>query len=98
MAGTKPKVRSDLTVVELDGEAVVYNDDTCELHHLNATAALVFSLLDGGGTIEELAADLAAAFSIPQGEMEGQLRVIVHNFEHAQLLETGSFEHEHDRG
>ena len=43
----KPKARDDLTVVELDGEAVIYDEETTELHHLNPTATIVFALCDG---------------------------------------------------
>ena len=43
----KPKVRDGLTVVELDGEAVIYDEETTELHHLNPTATIVFGLCDG---------------------------------------------------
>ncbi len=51
MALVKPKVRDDLTVVELDGEAVIYDEETTELHHLNPTATIVFGLCDGTATM-----------------------------------------------
>lgn len=51
--------------VELDGEAVVLDEARNRLHHLNATAALVWRCFDGVGTIEEIAHDLAAAFDLP---------------------------------
>ena len=55
----KPKVRDDLTVVELDGEAVIYDEETTELHHLNPTATIVFGLCDGTSTMAEMAADIS---------------------------------------
>ena len=61
----KPKVRDGLTVVELDGEAVIYDEETTELHHLNPTATIVFGLCDGSATMAEMAADLSAAFEVP---------------------------------
>ena len=61
----KPKVRDGLTVVELDGEAVIYDEETTELHHLNPTATIVFGLCDGSATMAEMAADLSAAFDVP---------------------------------
>lgn len=87
MPSSKPRVRRDLAVVELDGEAVVYDEASGELHHLNQTAALVFSLLDGSGTVKELARELAGAYGVPVEGMEGQLHDLVREFEKAQLLD-----------
>jgi len=48
--------------VELDGEAVVLDEDRNRLHHLNHSATLVWACFDGSGTIDEIAHDLADAF------------------------------------
>lgn len=86
MAATRPKARSDLTVVELDGEAVIYDEASGELHHLNPSATLVFGLLDGTATMRELAADVADAFEQPADEVESQIRVLVRRFRSLGLL------------
>lgn len=49
--------------VELDGEAVVLDEERNRLHHLNPTATLVWACFEGHGTIDEIAADLADAFA-----------------------------------
>ena len=90
MAATKPRVREDLTVVELDGEAVVYDERTGDLHHLNPTATLVFGLLDGSATGRELAADLADAYGQPFEEVLEQVHVLLRGFRKAKLLEPGT--------
>jgi hypothetical protein len=82
----RPRVRDDLTVVELDGEAVIYDDRNGDLHRLNPTATLVFSLLDGSSTVDELARDLGEAYSKPVGEIGGQLRSLVLRFGESHLL------------
>ncbi len=45
MPAMKPKVREDLTVAELDGETVVYDEENNRLRHLNSTASLVFGFV-----------------------------------------------------
>ena len=65
---------TDLTVVELDGEAVIYDEETTELHHLNPTATIVFGLCDGSATMAEMAADISAAFGVPVQVVEPQVR------------------------
>jgi PqqD family protein of HPr-rel-A system len=82
----RPAVRDDLTVVELDGEAVVYDEETGDLHHLNPTATLVFRLCDGTGTARELAADIAEAYRQPPHEVERQIRGLLRRFRRAGLL------------
>jgi hypothetical protein len=58
-----PKRAAAAYTVELDGEAVVLDEDRNRLHHLNPTATLVWACFDGSGTIDEIAADLADAFA-----------------------------------
>jgi PqqD family protein of HPr-rel-A system len=86
MPAIRPRVRDDLTVVVLDGEAVVYDDVSGELHHLNASATVVFELLDGTSTIRELADDVADAFGQPPREVEIQIRKLVRQFRQLGLL------------
>jgi PqqD family protein of HPr-rel-A system len=86
MAAVKPMVRDDLTVVELDGEAVIYDDQTADLHHLNPTATIVFGLCDGSATMVEIAADISEAFGVPTTEVEPQVRGLVRQFRKARLL------------
>ena len=70
MAATKPKVRDDLTVVELDGEAVIYDERTADLHHLNPTATIVFGLCDGTATMPRIAEEISEAFGVPADEVD----------------------------
>ena len=67
----RPRARPDLTVVELDGEAVIYDEISGDLHRLNPTATIVFSFLDGSATLEELAGDLAGAYGSARGGDHG---------------------------
>ena len=83
----KPLVRDGLTVVELDGEAVIYDEETGELHHLNPSATIVFGLCDGTQTPDEMAAEIAAAFGVPVEEMTPQVREVVDQFGYAGLLD-----------
>ena len=44
MAATRPRVREEITVCGIDGEAVVYDPDGSKLHYLNHSAALVLDI------------------------------------------------------
>ena len=86
MPATKPMVREGLTVVELDGEAVIYDEETSDLHHLNPTATIVFGLCDGSATIADISTDISEAFGVPADEVEGQGRTLIRQFRKAKLL------------
>ncbi len=83
---SNPKVRDDLAVVELDGEAVVFDEQSCDLHYLNPTATLVFGLCDGSGTIDELAADIAAAYGADEEQVRRDVSAVVEDFGRSGLL------------
>lgn len=90
MPNARPKAREDLTVVELDGEAVIFDENQGSLHHLNPTASIVFSLCDGTCSVPELARDIAEAFGAPLEDVEPHALSVVADFEAAGLLEGSS--------
>lgn len=82
----RPRVRENLTVVELDGEAVIYDELNGDLHRLNPTATLVFSLLDGSATLDELGRDIADAYGMPVEEVGPQVRELASQLAASHLL------------
>jgi len=88
---SRPKVRKDLDIVELDDELVLYDPARDEVHYLNATAALVFGLCDGSATVKEIATDIAGAIRVPEKRIERQVRTLLKELREVGLLE-GSLE------
>lgn len=86
MAAIKPKAREDLAVVELDGEAVIYDESNGNLHHLNPTATIIFNLFDGTSTVKELAGLIEQEFKVPASDVEQQIRALIKEFRQAGLL------------
>lgn len=68
-----PAVRRDLTTVEVDGELVIFDALTSEIHQLDRLGALIWPFLDGEGTLGELVLDLAAAFEAPVEQVRGDV-------------------------
>jgi hypothetical protein len=96
MAAMKPKVRDDLAVVEIEGEAVIYDEPTRDILLLNPTATIVFGLCDGTGTVKEMAADIADAFRVPGDEVERQVRSLLRGFKKSGMLDGYPLpEHQH---
>lgn len=82
----RPKQRERLTIVELDGEAVVYDEDVGELHHLNPPAAIVLSLCDGRRTVDQMADEVSSAFGVSVEDVLPQMRSVLERFAEAGLL------------
>ena len=82
----RPSVRPDLTIVELDGEAVVYDDASGELHHLNPSATIVLSLCDGSTTVEEMISLISEASGYIAPELADQVRDTLERFSAAGLI------------
>jgi PqqD family protein of HPr-rel-A system len=81
-----PRVRTDVTVTELDGEAVIYDERSGDLHHLNAPATLVLGLCDGSATVEEMSAAIAEAFQRPVREVTAQVSDLVEELRGSHIL------------
>lgn len=54
--------RDDLAQVELDGEVVIYDDQTGAMHLLDPIAAIVWNCLDGQVALRQLGDELSEAF------------------------------------
>jgi len=85
-----PRTRDDLTVVELDGEAVIYDESTGALHHLNPSATIVWSLCDGATQDVEMAAEIADAYGVAADGVLDQVREVLTSFRDSGLLEVRS--------
>ena len=88
MPALKPKARADLTFVQIEDEAILYDPENVQLHHLNPSAALIFQLCDGSGTVKELARDIAEELGLPQDDIHRQVKQIVRHFRHSGILAT----------
>jgi PqqD family protein of HPr-rel-A system len=82
-----PRSRSDLTVVHLDDESVVYDEESGDLHHLNPTATIVLDLCNGSSTIGELSTTIADAFGVHRSRVEPEIRTLIRQLRRGKLLE-----------
>ena len=64
-SGFVPAPGGAVHTVEIDGEAVLLDQSGNRLHHLNPTATLVWTCLDGRASIAEIAVDLSRGFGAP---------------------------------
>ena len=58
----RPTPKAGLVVKPVDGEAVIYDPEADALHHLESTAAAVWTLLDGHKSVHAIAAELSGRY------------------------------------
>jgi hypothetical protein len=58
-----PRAADHVAAVELDGEAVLYDEQRQTVHLLSPSATVLWNCFDGTGTIDEIATDIAEVFA-----------------------------------
>jgi hypothetical protein len=64
MSGARPRMVAGLEVNEADDGLVVYDPATDMVHHLNASASLIFELCDGSRDPDAIARILGEAYGL----------------------------------
>jgi len=83
-AAAGPVRRSELTVQELDGEALIYDPVTADTHRLNETAYFIWRGCDGRSTIANVAERLTEIYDVERAEATRHTRRMI-----AELIERG---------
>ena len=81
------RAREDLLSEDLDGEVVVFDPAEGSLHHLNASASLVWSLCDGSLTLPDMCQVLAEATGADLADLQEQLGQLLGQLDGLGLLE-----------
>lgn len=82
-----PRARPDLWVELLDEEAVLRDPATGRFYVLDRIATLLWPWLDGTVSVDELAADCAAAFEAPLERVREDVEVLLADLAARELLE-----------
>ncbi len=85
-----PRKSADVLDLDMGDGLVLFNRGSSVVHHLNPSAALVWQLCDGSGTVAQLAEDIAAEFELPPDEVQAQVGRLVGEFEALGLVDDAS--------
>jgi hypothetical protein len=87
-----PTRRADLVRRVVDGEVVILDRATGNIHRLNATASFIWNQCDGTSTPADIAARLAASFDRAPEHVLGDVMTALADLERLGLLAAGSDE------
>ena len=82
-----PVPGSTVVCVDLDGEAVLFDEDDGGLDRLDPIGAAVWSCLDGKTSIAQLADDLANVYDADRAVIERDVLELMRQLGHRRLLE-----------
>ena len=85
---TAPAVKDAATWVEVDGEVVIYDEDTAAMHLLDPIATSVWLLLDGVTSLAQTCHELAARFGADEGVVRRDVLALVQSFAEQGLVVT----------
>jgi len=77
VSGQLPRARGDVEQVVIDGETVIYDPVDEAVHHLNATATVIWRCCDGHGTVDELVAELVTTYGAPAQQVGTEVRALL---------------------
>lgn len=82
-----PRFRAEVAFVPVADEALLYVEETGELHQLDAIGALICRMFDGATSIEGAARELAAAFDAPREQVAADVLAFAERLAGYGLLE-----------
>ena len=86
-ASSAPVGRRSVRLIELDGQALIYDDEIRHWIVLNHTASALWQCLDGSATVAEIADDLSAVFGAQPEKAQEQVLHMVRLLGHQGMLE-----------
>jgi PqqD family protein of HPr-rel-A system len=90
----RPKRREDLTIHELDGEALIFDPRTADTHRLNATALFIWHRLDGEADIEAISGQLCRHYDVGAEEAGAHVSALVATLGEKGLLDLARLNRE----
>ena len=88
--GLGPLRRTDMTVYELDGEALVYDAATADTHRLNETALFIWRQCDGRRDVPQIAQHLADVYHVSLESAIEHVARMLSEFTERQLVLTNA--------
>lgn len=83
----RPRIRPGVEAVDVDGQLVLWEPHSNQVHRLDPTASLLWPLLDGSATVTELALDVADVFGIRVKQAERDIAALVESLAATHLLD-----------
>ena len=83
----RPKRSPAAVDVDLDGHRLIYDTADGAVRLLDPVGSVIWNVLDGSASVEELSDDLSAAFAVPRDQLAADVDRFVHQLGYSGLLD-----------
>lgn len=87
-----PRRRTDLTVHELDGEALIFDPSSGDTHRLNETALLIWRACDGERDRESITCALTGEYDVTPADARTHVECTLNRLHECALLQDAETE------
>ena len=82
------RAREDVLYRKLVDGGLVYDSVSTQVHHLNASASLVWEFCQEGGSLDKIVGEMRSRYDVAQADAEADVTAILGRFARAELLVT----------
>ena len=82
-----PKARTDVAAAEVDGDVVLYDERSSQLHILNPTAGVVWAHCDGSASLAQIIDELSRIFGVEGSQLADDVTTMVRDLGDLGVLE-----------
>ena len=83
----KPKRRTDIVNEIVEDETIIYDPRNHNVHHLNPMAGVIWELLDGNHTLQEITEEVVSALGADPVQVGEDVTKTLEEFQRKGLLE-----------
>lgn len=87
MTFERPQRTDTALDVDIDGHRLIYDTVDRSVQLLDPVGAVIWSVLDGSASVDELSDELSAAFAVPRDQMVAELTTFVQQLGRNRLLD-----------
>ena len=87
---TVPVPATHVAIVDVDDDGLLVDEEAGRGYPVNATASLLWKLLDSVSPVGDLIDDVSAAFNVPRSAVADSVHDLIRTFGHLGLLENVS--------
>lgn len=81
-----PLQAANVFELDMDDGSILFDRDSSLVHHLNRSAAIIWKLCDGGGTVSELVHDIASEFALDADRALKEVATVIAEFDALGLV------------
>jgi len=85
-AKQQPAICGDLNVRNIDGETVILNRSTNQIHTLNPTASFIWNMLEQQSDLDSIVKQLTESYEITLDAANSDLHVILNELSELNLI------------